>query len=289
MIKSMTGYGKAEVSTENDKYLIEIRSLNGKNCDINIKNSLIPRDKEMEVRQFIAEKLFRGSIDLFISLDSNSTSSLKRINEENFRYYYNKILDIRNELKIEEKEPIISTVLRIPDVIDSKKQDLTEQEWSLIFKGITDATADLDSFRINEGSVLMKDISECIAKIHSLSNEVERYEGERVEMTRERLFKKLEDLEQQYDENRLEQEMIYYLEKLDINEEKVRLRQHCNYFLETIDQEQYPGKKLNFIAQEIGREINTMGSKANHAEIQKLVIMMKNELEKIKEQTLNIL
>lgn len=285
----MTGYGKAEISTDNDKYLIEIRSLNGKNCDINIKNSIIPRDKEMSVRQFIAEKLFRGSIDLYISLDANSASTLKKINPESFKYYYNAISEIQKDLNIKENEPLIAAILRIPEVIDNKKQELGEYEWSEIFEGIVKSVENLDSFRIQEGKVLEKDIRECIDKISFFGNEVERYEDERVEMTRDRLLKKLEELTQSYDENRLEQEMIYYLEKLDINEEKVRLKQHCKYFLETVSEEEYPGKKLNFIVQEMGREINTMGSKANHAEIQKLVVQMKNELEKIKEQTLNIL
>ena len=285
----MTGYGKAEISAGEDKYLIEIRSLNGKNCDITLKNSVIPRDKELVVRQYLAEKLFRGNIDLYITIDSNSASTLKKINQESFKYYYQQLSNLQSELNVKEREPLLSAILKIPDVIESRKQELDESEWDKLFSGIKEAAGNLESFRIEEGKVLENDLNKHLNNILSYIEEIEKYEGERIVLTKERLQKRLEELTQEYDKNRLEQEMIYYIEKLDINEEKVRLRQHCKYFAETMEHDEYPGKKLNFIGQELGREINTIGSKANHAEIQKWVVRMKDDLEKIKEQSLNIL
>ena len=282
MIKSMTGYGKAETLLENGKLIVEIRSLNGKNADIGIKSQLIPREKEMEVRQYIAGELTRGNIDLFASWELNAQSAARTLNRELFSEYM-------TERKIATAPEMIAAVIKIPDVLEQPKQELSAEQWEIFFNTIKQAVANLDSFRSREGETLHADVTKRVGYIESFVDEVEKYEQERIVSIRERILSRLEEMKVKTDENRLEQEIILYIEKLDINEEKVRLRQHCRYFMETIDGETHPGKKLGFIAQEMGREINTMGSKANHAQIQKLVVRMKDELEKIKEQSLNIL
>lgn len=286
MIKSMTGYGKAECLLPSGKMTIEIRSLNGKNADISIKTSIIPREKEMEVRQFIAKELQRGNIDLFANFEQNAAEKAKQINKDIFNGYLEQI----NGLGIQfSNDAILQTILRLPDIIEAKKEEITEETWNAIEQAIYQAVAALNEFRSNEGEILYKDVTSRVALIESFVAEVEKHEQSRVEAVKERIHNRIEELGINPDENRLEQEIVFYVEKLDINEEKVRLRQHCKYFMETINSEPYPGKKLGFIAQEMGREINTMGSKANHAEIQKWVVRMKDELEKIKEQSLNIL
>lgn len=286
MVKSMTGYGKAECLLPDGKLIVELRSLNGKNADISIKTSIIPREKEMEVRQYIAKELQRGNIDLFATFEQNVAERTKQINKEVFNDYFAQIEGLGIEFG---KDALLQTILRLPDVVEVKKQEITEETWALIEKAVFDATAQLNDFRVKEGEILYKDVTSRVALIESFVCEVEKYEQSRIQTVRERILSRIEELGAQPDENRLEQEIIFYVEKLDINEEKVRLRQHCKYFIETINSEAYPGKKLGFIAQEMGREINTMGSKANHAEIQKWVVRMKDELEKIKEQSLNIL
>lgn len=291
MIKSMTGYGKAEVMIGEEKYLIEIRSLNGKNVDISIKTSFIPREKEIEVRQLIGDLLVRGNIDLFISLDSGNSDSVKVINKELLSSLYSQLSDIARDLGGSvTPDSYLPALLRVPDVIETQKTRFEEESaWKLLSNAIKDAINTLDSFRITEGVSIERDIMARVENIEKYLFEVEKYEEQRLVAIRGRILKRLEELSASPDENRFEQEMIYHIEKLDINEEKVRLRQHCNYFRETAHQEVAPGKKLGFIAQEMGREINTLGSKANHAEIQKWVVMMKDELEKIKELTLNII
>lgn len=290
MIKSMTGYGKAECLLPDGKITFEIRSLNGKNADISIKSSIIPRDKELETRQFIAKELQRGNIDLFATIEQNDGTNAKTINREMFLEYYKQIASIQNTLDYEcDATGLFSTILKMPDVMETPKQEITEESWEKMYSAIKEAVAALGSFREKEGAILYKDVTGRVALIESFVCEVEKYEKERTDNIKERLKNRIEELGASPDENRLEQEIIYYLEKLDINEEKVRLRQHCKYFMETIDNEPCPGKKLGFIAQEMGREINTMGSKANHATIQQWVVKMKDELEKIKEQSLNIL
>ena len=289
MIKSMTGYGKSECDLSIGKVIVELRSVNGKNADISIKSSLVPRDKEIEIRKYITEKLSRGSIDLFANLAPGQTTGLKYINKEVFLHYYGQICNILNEADIYEPDSLAATILKMPDVVDTAKSEFTEDDWTAMDKAIKEAVDKLNEFRSREGAILYRDVTSKVESILSYLAEVERIDPQRVPMIRERIQSKIEEVCKGSNPERLEQEMIFYIEKLDINEEKVRLRQHCKYFMDTIDNEPLPGKKLGFIAQEMGREINTMGSKANNAEIQQLVVRMKDELEKIKEQSLNIL
>ena len=295
MIKSMTGYGKAEVLLETGKVTVEVRSLNGKTADISLKTSLLPKDKEIAVRQKIAAELQRGNIDMFMTFEPNASENAKQINMDLAMQYYQQISELGGKigavnLWMHNPNDLLATILRMPEVMDAKKQDvINEQNWPAVEACIDEALANINAFRAQEGEVLYRDVTENVAKILEYSAQVEAFEQERVDAIREKILNRFAELKAEPDQSRLEQEMIFYIEKLDINEEKVRLRQHCRYFLETIDSEPNPGKKLGFIAQEMGREINTTGSKANHTEIQKLVVKMKDELEKIKEQSLNIL
>ena len=295
MIRSMTGYGKAEVLLEAGKVTVEIRSLNGKTADISLKTSLLPKDKEIAVRQKIAAELQRGNIDMFMTFEPNAAENAKQINMDLAMQYYQQISQLGDKIGAvnlwnQNPNDLLAMILRMPEIMDAKKQEIiTDENWPSVEACIDQAIADINSFRAQEGEVLYKDVTSNVAKILSYSEQVEAFEKERVDAIREKILSRFAELKAEPDQSRLEQEMIFYIEKLDINEEKVRLRQHCRYFLETIDSEPYPGKKLGFIAQEMGREINTTGSKANHTEIQKLVVKMKDELEKIKEQSLNIL
>jgi len=290
MIQSMTGYGKAECMPGQNRVVIEIRSVNGKNTDINLKTSLIPRERETEVRQLITKYLQRGSIDLYTTSDSLQENVGKVINKDAFISYYKQVKEINETL--DEKlnySGLINCILKLPDVIETQKREDKDENWDDMRNCIEMALVMLCEFRITEGTKLAEDIKSRVGLITGYVCEVEKYESQRIDSVKQKLKSRLEELSFSPDQNRMEQEIIYYMEKLDITEEKVRLRQHCKYFLECMDLEQFPGKKLGFIAQEIGREINTLGSKANHAEIQKIVVKMKDELEKIKEQTLNIL
>ena len=291
MLKSMTGYGKAECLLGPDKYLVEIRSVNGKTADISFKTQIIPRDREVEVRKYIADQLSRGNIDLFITVERAEGSATKQINGATLLSYYEQLMEALEDTDLEDCEPdtMLSALLRMPDVVETRSTELTTDQWETLYKAIQQAVAGLDDFRRREGESLRRDVLAQVDKIESYIPEVEKYERERVASIRERIEARAKEISVQMDANRLEQEMIFWLEKLDVNEEKVRLRQHCRYFRETVENEPLPGRKLGFIAQEMGREINTLGSKANHAEIQKWVVRMKDELEKIKEQTLNIL
>lgn len=295
MIKSMTGYGKAEVLLETGKITVEVRSLNGKTADISLKTSLLPKDKEIAVRQKIAAELQRGNIDMFMTFEPNAAENAKQINMDLAMQYYQQISELGGKigavnLWMHNPNDLLATILRMPEVMDAKKQDvINEENWPAVEACIDEALANINAFRAQEGEVLYRDVTGNVAKILEYSAQVEAFEQERVDAIREKILNRFAELKAEPDQSRLEQEMIFYIEKLDINEEKVRLRQHCRYFLETIDSEPNPGKKLGFIAQEMGREINTTGSKANHTEIQKLVVKMKDELEKIKEQSLNIL
>ncbi|MBO7371742.1 MAG: YicC family protein [Bacteroidales bacterium] len=288
----MTGYGKAECVISGSKYIVEIRSLNGKNADINLKTSLIPRDKEIMLRQYLAAELNRGSIDLFVSLDSKDQSALAhKVNGEVLSEYYGQVKEALSKAEpgyVPDTELFVS-LLHMPDVVGSGKPEIDEDQWETLFAAIKDAVEALKDFRQREGRSLQADVLAKVESIESYIPQIAQFEGERTAAVRSRLESRLKELALNADMNRLEQEIIFYLEKLDINEEKVRLAQHCRYFRETVDSEEFPGKKLGFIAQEMGREINTLGSKANHAGIQKCVVRMKDELEKIKEQSMNIL
>ncbi|MCQ2176419.1 MAG: YicC family protein [Bacteroidales bacterium] len=295
MIKSMTGYGKAEALLDNGKLTIEIRSVNGKTSDINIKSSLLPKDKEMEVRKRIADTLVRGSIDMFINWEPNASEGPKEVNLSLAAEYWKQIQALAGTVgakRLNKLNPnmLIGILLRMPDVVDLKKTDIiTPDNWPLVSKAIDDALEAVLNFRATEGEALYRDVTSRVQIILDLYDRIEEFEPERIAATREKLLKAAEELKVKVNEERFEQEMVFYLEKLDINEERVRLRQHCKYFMETIDGEPYPGKKLGFIIQEMGREINTTGSKANHAGIQQCVVKMKDELEKIREQSMNIL
>ena len=295
MIKSMTGYGKAEALLETGKITVEVRSLNGKTADISIKTSMLPKDKEMAVRQKIAAELTRGNIDFFVTYEPNAADSAKKINMDLAMEYYQQVSELGDKIgavNLWSKNPndLLALLLRMPEVMDAKKQDvITDDNWPVVEACIDQALANINAFRAQEGEILCKDVTEKVENIMEFSRQIEQFEAERTEAIREKILTRFAELKAEPDQSRLEQEMIFYIEKLDINEEKVRLRQHCRYFLDTLADEPNPGKKLGFIAQEMGREINTTGSKANHTEIQKLVVRMKDELEKIKEQSLNIL
>jgi len=298
MIKSMTGYGKAEAILEGGKLTIEIRTLNSKNADINIKSNLLPKDKELQIRNRIAEILQRGTIDVFLNWEPNAAEDAKQINLDVVRNYLAQITPVFKDNTLASttyhhntaSAILMSAMLKLPDVIDIKKQDvITEENWPLVRDAIERCLAAVNAYREDEGRILYKDVTSRVAMILNLDHELEDYEAERIDTVKAKIRKAAEDAAVKLDRERFEQEMIFYLEKMDINEEKVRLRQHCKYFMDTIDSEPYPGKKLGFIIQEMGREINTTGSKANHAGIQKCVVRMKDELEKIREQSMNIL
>lgn len=294
MIKSMTGYGKAEAVLPNGKLTIEIKTLNGKNTDLGIKSSLFPKDKELEVRSRLSSRLVRGSIDLFLSWEANAEEGGKEFNMDNARSYINHANILAKEMGVQfspsNSAMLLNAILRMPEIVESKKSEvINDDNWDIVSAAL-DACIDMvDEYRSHEGEALYKDVTSRVDNILSLYEKVEALEGARAENVRARILKAAEELSIKLDNERFEQEMIYYLEKFDINEEKVRLREHCRYFKDTIESEAYPGKKLGFIIQEMGREINTTGSKANHAEIQKLVVQMKDELEKIREQSMNIL
>ena len=298
MIQSMTGYGKAETSLSSGKLTVEIKSLNGKNADISVKTQLLPKDKELAVRQLIAQRLQRGNIDFFMTFEANAAETAKEINSDLVMAYYRQIMAINEKIEAEypytgnaDAAHILGVILKFPDVMDAgKKQEIiNEDNWGQVLGCINEALDRICGYREDEGRSLYADVTSKVRNILEYIPVIESLEKERVPMIKDRISSRLAELQVPADKDRLEQEMIYYIEKLDINEEKVRLRQHCRYFLETIDNDPFPGKKLGFIAQEMGREINTTGSKANHSGIQAIVVKMKDELEKIKEQSLNIL
>ena len=296
----MTGYGKAEAVLASGKLTIEIRTLNSKSADISIKSSILPKDKDLLVRQKIADMLVRGTIDVYINFEANVADAAKVVDADVVRSYYNQLLAIRSSLpgfamgSTESSDrmnnELLAAALRFPDVVAARKEDIiTEENWPVVEASFDEALKAVDAYRAKEGEALYKDVTGRVANILAFEDEVESHEAERVEAVRERILAAADELSVKLDKERFEQEMIFWLEKFDINEEKVRLRQHCAYFKDTIDGEPCPGKKLGFIIQEMGREINTTGSKANNASIQKLVVRMKDELEKIREQSMNIL
>lgn len=292
MIQSMTGFGKAVKDIDNKKLTVEIRALNSKQADINTKVPALYREKEMELRNLLAKRLGRGKIELNFWIEEQESSATIVFNKPVIQDYYKQLRETTQILDYDaENENILEIIMRMPDVLKTETKELDENEWAQILNTVEDALAEIEKFRNQEGKVLQEDFLKRIAKIEDLLQQVEPFEKERIEKVKSRISQHinehLNDLE--IDQNRFEQELIYYLEKFDITEEKVRLKNHCRYFVETLNQEQTQGKKLGFITQEIGREINTLGSKANHSEIQKIVVQMKDELEKIKEQVLNVL
>ena len=295
MIKSMTGYGKAVCELSGKKITIEIKSLNSRQLDLSVKLPGTFRDKEIELRNILSQKLERGKIDLFTSTDSNGEIMKYGINKMVAKKYQEELKELQVELNEEDIPGLLPIILKMPDVIQSGREELTDEEWDSLRSCIDDAVELLDEFRRREGETLEKDIRFRVGLINGLLDSIGPFEIDRTLFIREKLrkeFRSMMDKEIQsgiIDENRFEQELIFYLERLDITEEKVRLKKHCDYFLETMDDTDSQGKKLGFITQEIGREINTIGSKANDAAIQKIVVQMKDELEKIKEQLLNIL
>ncbi len=291
MIKSMTGYGKAIVSLPNKSIVIEIKALNSKYFDFVSRIPSLYKEKEPIIRTLLNGILERGKIELSMLTENKSGDTSVKVDQAAADAYLKQVKELQNELNLPDDPNLLSTLLKMPDVLSSPMEDLDEEEWLAIEIGLNQAAVKLDAFRISEGDVLLKDFSKRIELIREYSEAVVPFEEPRIELLRTRFKKNLYSLaeESTFDTNRFEQELIYYIEKLDITEEKVRLARHLDYFIETLNDGGTNGKKLNFIAQEIGREINTIGSKANSADIQKLVVMMKDELEKIKEQLSNIL
>jgi uncharacterized protein (TIGR00255 family) len=291
MIKSMTGFGKSIAETPQKKITIEIKSLNSKQLDLNIKVPWLYKEKELEIKSLISQKLERGKIDLLIFCDNLDDEFIPVINKSIVKNYFTQLKEISDELNLDLNEHILSTILRLPETLKTERQDLNEGEWEFVKKQLLEAINMLDLYRVEEGNALEKDIRSNLGRISTSLETIESFEEGRIKKVREKLLSILNEnvKSENIDKNRFEQELIFYLEKFDINEEKVRLKKHCEYFLESIETPSPNGKILSFITQEIGREINTIGSKANDASIQKLVVMMKDDLEKIKEQTLNIL
>ena len=292
MIQSMTGYGKATAELPDKKINVEIKSLNSKAMDLSTRIAPLYREKEIEIRNEIAKALERGKVDFSLWIDKKDACELiTPINQDVVVAYYERIRTISETTGIPAPEDWFSTLLRMPDVMTKNDiQELSEEEWKAVHATVLQAIQNLVEFRIQEGAALEKKFREKISNIAKLLTSVDPYEKERVEKIKERITDALEKtISVDYDKNRLEQELIYYIEKLDINEEKQRLSNHLKYFINTMEDGSGQGKKLGFIAQEMGREINTLGSKSNHAEMQKIVVQMKDELEQIKEQVLNVM
>ena len=291
MIKSMTGFGKAEFESNNKKFTIEIKSLNSKQLDISTRIPMLYREKDIEIRKFISEKLERGKVDLNIYVENLGDTSSSKINESVLKAYYIHLKKISDDLQLVSDQNTLLQALRLPDVVKTEYETLNEKEWETIAENLIAALNSIEKFRIQEGAALESDIAGNINQITRLLEEIRPYEEDRINQIKIRLTDNLTSLKinGNVDENRFEQELIFYLEKLDINEEKVRLLNHCEYFFETLKESAGQGKKLGFITQEIGREINTIGSKANDKNIQRIVVQMKDYLERVKEQLVNIL
>ncbi len=285
MILSMTGYGKATVELPQKKVTVEIKTLNSKNLDLNVRVPTYYREKELEIRSKLSKQLVRGKVDFSIFIEITGSETTTIINKE----VVNNYIDQLRTIAVTSPENTLEIAMRLPDALKTEREQLDESQWPLIDKAIDEAVEKVLTFRLDEGSVLKQDFTHRIQTIQHLSEQVMRLDKDRLLQIRERLEKAITELQQTVDENRFEQELIYYLEKLDITEEKVRLNNHLDYFLQELNSTTSNGKKLGFISQEIGREINTTGSKSNFAPMQKVVIQMKDELEKIKEQLLNVL
>jgi len=293
MVKSMTGYGKAEGVVGNKKVCFELKSLNSKGLDLVVKLPSLYRSKEMSIRTMLASGVTRGKCDAYVSYELLDGASNYQINKDLLKTYKKELTSFMgsNDLQDATAGEVLEVLMRMPDVMTSSKEELTDADWDSMQKIIQEALSNFNNFRSTEGVILEEDFNARIDRIKSLLEEVAQYEGERIETVKTRIKKNLSELmdDASIDQNRFEQELIYYIEKYDVSEEKVRLKTHLTHFTDTLKSDQAQGKKLGFIAQEMGREINTLGSKANHAEMQKLVVAMKDELEKIKEQVLNTL
>ena len=290
MVKSMTGFGKGEAALQNKKITVEIRSLNSKQLDLGLRLPAVYRQSEYEIRNIIARTIQRGKVDVFVTVESQDVETPARINKEVFREYLHQMTDTLAFAGIDaDYDAIVPVIMRLPEVVSTETESISDEEHAALMAATEAAAARLDAFRMQEGAILIADLLGRVDRIESYKEEVVPFEKARTETIKARILDNLEKLQADVDRNRLEQEMIFYLEKLDITEEKVRLANHCRYFREVAAGEEGAGRKLGFIAQEMGREINTMGSKANESNIQILVVKMKDELEKIKEQVLNIL
>lgn len=291
MIRSMTGFGKTEFEVGNKKITLEIKSLNSKQLDINTRIPAMYREKDIEIRRLISEMLTRGKVDFALYLDNLGTESTSRINVGIVKDYYAQLKAVHQELGIEVNGTVMDSILRLPETVKMVYDELDETEWIVVRENLVKSLEELNRFRDQEGLALKTDIEANVANVLDLLQQVEPFESQRMENVKAKIMDSLEALQLNgsVDKNRFEQELIYYMEKLNINEEKVRLANHCSYFTETMAENEPSGRKLGFIAQEIGREINTIGSKANESGLQRIVVQMKDSLEKIKEQVLNVL
>ncbi len=291
MIKSMTGFGKAEFEVNNKKITLEVKALNSKQIDINVRLPMVFREKEIEIRKVLSEKLVRGKVDLTLYVENHGSESNSKINEPILLSYFKHLKKVNDMLGLETDHSTMQAALRLPDVVRAEYETLDEEEWQVITDNLQKAIREMDSFRTQEGKALENDIIANTQAILDLLGKIAPHEAQRMEVVKNRLTESLGKISvtNNVDENRFEQELIYYLEKMDMNEEKVRLENHCTFFLDTLSNEEFSGKKLGFIAQEMGREINTLGSKAYESNIQRIVVQMKDHLERIKEQLLNVL
>ncbi len=290
MLKSMTGFGKAFCELPNKKITVEIKTLNSKQMDINAKLPVFYREKETEVRTILTSRLERGKIDMYINIENNGGYAECSINRDVMKAHYYELKQIAKDLN-ESPTDLLTLIMRMPDIYNTNTVEISEEEWLALKQTIDNAISNVDEFRLNEGKILAEDFKIRIALIESLLHSVEPFESNRIQSIKDKLWKNLNDMLEasKIDNNRFEQEIIYYLEKIDITEEKTRLKKHLDYFKNTMNSEISQGKKLGFVCQEIGREVNTIGSKANDVDIQQIVVQMKDELEKIKEQLMNIL
>ncbi|PRY87877.1 uncharacterized protein (TIGR00255 family) [Marinilabilia salmonicolor] len=290
MIKSMTGFGKSVCELPAKRITIEIKSLNSKQLDINTRIPNLYREKELSMRNIISQTLQRGKVDVTFYVESMIPDKIPQVNEEVISAYHNQLKSVADKLNIGDSTDYLRIIMPLPDTMKTMPAELDEEEWKAVSSSLSEAIEQLDNFRIQEGNSMQADVRERCENIATLLEQITPFETQRTEKIKNRIKENLSDFSNNgADENRFEQELIYYLEKLDISEEKVRLKNHINYFYETMEEDGPVGKKLGFITQEMGREINTLGSKANDSDIQHIVVKMKDDLEKIKEQILNIL
>ena len=291
MIKSMTGFGKATCELPSKRIIIEIKSLNSKQLDINTRLPNLYREKDLAIRNETGQKLQRGKIDVTFYLESMMPDKISQVNEEVISEYHDQLKHVAEKLGISDNTDFLRIIMPLPDTMKSAQPELDEEEWKVVQEGLNKAIEQLDDFRKQEGESMLQDVKQHSRNIRRLLEQITPFEKQRTEKIKVRIRESLDELalNGNVDENRFEQELIYYIEKLDISEEKVRLKNHIDYFEETLEEEGPVGKKLGFISQEMGREINTLGSKASDSDIQRLVVNMKDDLEKIKEQILNIL